>query len=317
MPTFHRRAAILSAAAAALVGLSSCSSSTADPAAAEAVDSASSTASSTSEVPAVSMNQELHDALPEDIKVRGELTGAVVSWAPHSYYETDGVTGQGTTFDVAAAMSDLLGIEVTTQIVPAFSNIVTGLNSDRYDMGLGPVGDTAAMRESFDFVDWVQEWVVFAVQPGNPTGITSTENTCGKKIAVLAAGGAEKVIKEQDTACQAGGQEAINVQSYEDGNAAILAVRSGRADAYFASQANLQYFIAQSPDELELAGQGAPNGFGDMRQGTFFTKDQTQLRDVWLDAMNELQAQGVISAIMANNNVADNELDEFGINVGV
>lgn len=277
---------------------------------------ADSTEAATTSTASTSFSQELHDALPTEIREAGTATGAVVSWAPHSYYQEDGVTGQGTTFDVAEAMSEKLGIDIEVEIVPGFSDIVTGLGSDRFDMGLGPVGDTAAMRESFDFVDWVQEWVVFSVAPGNPTGITSTENTCGKRVAVLAAGGAEKVIKAQNDTCIANGEEAIDVQSYADGNTAVLAVRSGRADAYFASQANQQYFIAQSPDELELAGQGADNGFGDMKQGTFFNKEDTQFRDVWLEAMTELQDEGVITEIMTKWNVAGNELPEFAINIG-
>ncbi|MDA4635923.1 ABC transporter substrate-binding protein, partial [Escherichia coli] len=57
---------------------------------------------------------------------------------------------------------------------------------------------------------------VFAVQKGNPKGITSLDNTCGSRIAVMAGGSAEKVIKEQAEKCTKDGKAAIEVQSFTD-----------------------------------------------------------------------------------------------------
>ena len=60
---------------------------------------------------------------------------------------------------------------------------------------MGPVGDFKSRQEANDFVDWVQEYVVFAVHKGNPKKINSLDDACGARIAVQAGGSAEKVIK--------------------------------------------------------------------------------------------------------------------------
>ena len=47
---------------------------------------------------------------------------------------------------------------------------------------------------------------------------------------------------------------AVQVESYKDQPTSILSVQSGRADAFFSSEAPLTYFVKQSGGALELAG---------------------------------------------------------------
>ncbi|MCE3544485.1 transporter substrate-binding domain-containing protein, partial [Escherichia coli] len=86
--------------------------------------------------------------------------------------------------------------------------LLSGINSGRYQFAMGPVGDYPSRQGANDFVAYVQEFVVFAVQKGNPKGITSLDNTCGSRIAVMAGGSAEKVIKEQAEKCTKDGKAA-------------------------------------------------------------------------------------------------------------
>lgn len=262
---------------------------------------------------AASFNQELHDMLPDEIKDAGEMTGVMISFPPYVFFEEDGTTLQGASIDLAQELSDLLGVDVKPEIVPAFSQAITGLTSSRYDFGLGPYADNPSTQETFDFVDWIQEFVVFAVQKGNPAGIDGLESTCGASIAVLAGGSAEAVLNEQNTAC---GSEGIDIQAYEDGNAAILAVQSGRADAYFSSQASLVHFINQTDGALELAGTEYDNGFSNLRQGSFLPKD-SELTPVILAAFEELQANGTLGEVMDTWGLADNEVEKVGLNLSL
>ncbi len=66
----------------------------------------------------------------------------------------------------------------------------------------------------------------------------------------------------------ADGKPAVTVQAFTDQPSSILAVRSKRSDAFFSSQAPLTYFVNQAKGQLELAGKGQKNGFGDIFQGT-------------------------------------------------
>lgn len=263
----------------------------------------------------VRQDKALHDALPANIKSRGRLTGAVFVFPPYVNRAQDGKTLEGATIDVAGALGSLLGVKIETQVIPAFSQLVTGLKSGRYDVGLGPTADGAEAEESFDFVDWIQEFVVFAVRKGNPAKVTSLATTCGRRIGMIGGSPAEPVIKKQSDACVEKGQKPVTMQSYPDGNAGVLAVQSGRSDAFYSSQASLTYFVSKTNGTLELAGKGQSNGFPNLRQGTFVPKD-SPLTPILLKSFKKLQADGELSKILGRWDLKENELPEIGVNLG-
>ncbi|MFK0007866.1 transporter substrate-binding domain-containing protein [Paenarthrobacter sp. NPDC090520] len=256
------------------------------------------------------LNQQLHDALPEEVRSSKTLDAVMIPFAPYVIEEEDGKTVKGASIEVAEVLSGILGVTVKTEIVPAFSGAVTGIQSGRYDFGLGPYADNATTRENFTFVDWIQEFVVFLVPKGNPAGIAGLSTACGHTVAVLAGGSAESVVKKASAACP----KPIEVRSFEDANAAILAVQSGRADGYFSSRASLVYYKEKSGGAFELAGEGEANGFENLRQGSFFAKD-SKLTEVVLKAFEELQATGKLGEIMAKWGLAENEVEKVGLDL--
>jgi len=155
--------------------------------------------------------------------------------------------------------------------------------------------------------------VIFAVQKGNPKGITSLEDSCGKKIAVMSAGSAEKVIKAQAEKCAAEGKPALEVMSFTDQPTSILSVRSRRSDAFFSSQAPLSYFVQQAKGDLELAAIGKANGFQDLFQGAVVPKG-SPLGAALLDGIKALKANGTYAAIFKKWGLENNMIDEPGIN---
>ena len=203
----------------------------------------------------------------------------------------------GATADLSDAMGQLLGIKIKHASVAGLSALLSGVNSGRYQFAFGPVGDFPDRQKSNDFVDWVQEYVVFAVEKGNPKGIKSLDTACGKRIAVMSGGSAEKVIKEQAQKCVTSGKPAVEVQSFTDQPTSILAVRSKRSDAFFSSQAPLTYFVQQSNGQLELAGVSQSNGFNDLFQGAVVAKG-SPLGEVLRDAFKVLMDNGTYAAVM-------------------
>lgn len=165
-------------------------------------------------------------------------------------------------------------------------------------------------------MDYVQEFVVFAVPAGNPKDIDGLESTCGKKISVMAGGSAEKVILGQSTACTDADEEPIAVMTFKDQPQSILAVQSGRADAFFSSQAALTYFVQEADGKLELAGKGQANGFDTLYQGAVVEKD-SELGPLLRDSLQELFDNGVYEAIMTKWHLEDNMIDEPGMNMAV
>lgn len=270
----------------------------------------------TTEIPVLERNDDLRDRLPQEILDRGSIVSVNSgSFPPYTIVGTDG-NYSGASSDLLVALSQLWDIEVKQETVDGFSSVLTGISAGRYDFAFGPNGDFKERQENADFVDYVQEFVVFAVAAGNPENITDLDSTCGKKISVMAAGSAERVIKEQSEKCVADGNEPVEVMSFKDQPQSILAVQSGRADGFFSSQAPLTYFVEEADGDLELAATGQSNGFDTLYQGAIVGKG-SDLGLVLQDSLQELFDNGTYDAIMEKWNLSGNTIDAPGMNLAV
>ncbi|SER11888.1 amino acid ABC transporter substrate-binding protein, PAAT family [Faunimonas pinastri] len=266
------------------------------------------------DAPKLSVDQELRARLPEDIQKAGVMTSVNNGSFP-PYEIVTGTELTGASAEIGDALGQLLGLKMKHASVSGLPAILSGINSGRYQMAFGPIGDFKSREEANDFVDWVQEFVVFAVQKGNPKGITSLDTACGHSIAVMAGGSAEKVIQTQAEKCKADGKGAIQVQSFTDQPSSILAVRSKRSDAFFSSQAPLTYFVQQAGGQLELTGVGQKNGFEDLYQGAVVSKG-SPLAAVLRDGVKKLIDNGTYAAVMKKWGLEGNMIKEPGINLG-
>jgi polar amino acid transport system substrate-binding protein len=264
--------------------------------------------------PAQKVDESLRARLPEEIRKAGKMT-AVNNGSFPPYEIVTGSELTGATKDISDAIGRLLGITIEHASVAGLPALLSGVNSGRYQLAIGPVGDYPDRQKSNDFVDWAREYVVFAVDKGNPKKIVSLETTCGARISVMAGGSAEKVVKEFSEKCAGLGKPAVEVQSYTDQPASIMAVRSKRADAFFSSQAPLTYFVKQANGQLELSGVGLANGFKDIYQGAVVAKG-SPLAEVLRDAFNILIANGDYAAVMNKWGLENNMVKQAGINQG-
>ncbi len=265
-------------------------------------------------IPVQKVDQALHDRLPPDIHKAGRMISVNNgSFPPYEIVEGPS-SMSGASADLTEALAQLLGIKIEHATVSGLSGVLAGIKSGRYQLAIGPIGDYPERQQKNDFIDFVQEFVVFAVQKGNPLQINDLESTCGKRIAVMAGGSAEQVIRRQSDVCTGAGKPAVVIQSFADQPSSILAVRSKRSDAFFSSQAPLVWFVDQANGQLELTGQGKKNGFGDIFQGTVVPKDAA-LGKVVLAGYQKLFANGTYAAIMKKWKLEGNALTAPGINL--
>ncbi|EJN05865.1 periplasmic component of amino acid ABC-type transporter/signal transduction system [Phyllobacterium sp. YR531] len=267
------------------------------------------------DLPKQSVDEQLRARLPQEIRDAGFMT-AVNNGSFPPYEIVTGTKMTGASADLAAAMGELLGVEIKHSSVAGLPAMLAGVNSNRFQFAFGPVGDYPERQKASDFVDWVREYVVFAVEKGNPHAVVSLDSACGKRIAVMAGGSAEKVIKEQAEKCVSDGKPSVEVQSYTDQPSSILSVRSKRSDAFFSSQAPLVYYVQQADGELELAGIGQSNGFKDIFQGAVVPKG-SPLGEVLRDGFKILIENGTYKIVMKKWGLENNMIDEPGINRGV
>lgn len=265
-------------------------------------------------IPVQKVDQALHDRLPDEIKKSGKMISVNNGSFPPYEIVNGPHSMEGASAELTTALAQLLGVKIEHATVSGLSGVLTGINAGRYQLAIGPIGDYPDRQQKVDFIDFVQEFVVFGVQKGNPARINQLDDTCGKRIAVMAAGSAEQVIRKQSARCVADGKPAVTVQAFSDQPSSILAVRSKRSDAFFSSQAPLTYFVNQAKGQLELAGKGQKNGFGDIFQGTVVPKG-SPLGQVVLDAYKELYQNGTYAAIMKKWQLEGNMTTAPGLNL--
>lgn len=256
----------------------------------------------------------IREMLPAEYAEAGEITAVNSGSFPPYTIIHEGGNVEGASAELADAVGEIWGIEMNHVTADGLSSILTGMSSGRFDFAFGPVGDFQERQEQNDFVDYVQEFVVFAVENGNPNDIQTLDDTCGLQIAVQAGGSAERVIQEQSQTCEDEGEPAVEVMSFKDQPQSILAVRSGRADAFFSSQAPLTYFVEQAEGELELAATGQDNGFDTLYQGAVVAKD-SELGPLLMETLTLLFESGAYEDIMSKWNLGDNMIEEPGMNL--
>ncbi len=301
------RSTVVSTAIAVGLALGLVGCSTSEPAS----DSSASTSSVV--IPEAKFSQELHDRLPQSVRDSGVLKLAGFQFPPYAYYAKDGTTLQGMYVEVAAALEQVFGVDVDFTVEPSIGDVATALKSKRAAASLSSLADLPTTEESFDFADWLREYVVFMVKKGNPEKITGLESTCGTTIATLQGGPSEKVLNEYTGECTKSGREPITITTFADQNSAVLAVRSGRADAAFSQQIPLTYYVSQDPN-FELAGVNQANGFPDLFFGAYALKGDP-IVETLLGAFDALRTDGLYDAWLRKYGIESNRLENFGINL--
>ncbi len=269
----------------------------------------------TEAIPAQPFDKELAAQVPESIRSAGRIRNAVTgSFSPYSITLADR-TIVGAATDLATAIGQMLGLKIEYFKNPSFSGTLMGIKAGRYDANLEPAGDYPEREKLYDFVDFAKEYVVFAVKAGNPKNVNGLEDTCGLRVSVMAGGSAERVIKTQSDRCVKSGKAPVEVLAFDGQAAPAMALSSGRADAFFSSQAPLSYFVKQSNGKLQLAAVGKRNGFGDIYQGATVSKGDP-MGPVLLKCYQKLFANGTYEKIMRKWGLENNLLKEPGINLG-
>jgi hypothetical protein len=62
------------------------------------------------------------------------------------------------------------GVKIEHATVGGLPALLAGVNAGRYQFAFGPIGDFKEREAANDFVDWVQEFVVFATLKGQSQG---------------------------------------------------------------------------------------------------------------------------------------------------
>ncbi|MET8631334.1 ABC transporter substrate-binding protein [Streptomyces sp. NPDC004680] len=262
--------------------------------------------------------------LPKDVKDAGVIkVGSDIAYPPVEYME--GGKAVGIDPDVADALGKQLGVKFEFQN-GKFAQLIVGLQAKRFNVVMSAMNDTKDRQNGIDsdtgkkvgngidFVDYFTAGTSILVQKGNPKGIKSLDDLCGKVVALQQGTTSEGIAKAQSTKCTKDGKPAIKLQTFDTDPEALLRLKQG------ASVADLNDFpvaaynakTSGGGNDFEVVGEqieAGPYGIG-------VSKENTQLRDALQAAMAAIIKDGEYQKILEKWNVTDGAVTEAKINGG-
>lgn len=244
-------------------------------------------------LPGVVRNETLAARLPASVRSAGVLKVATDLTPPISFHGADGGL-VGIDADLATALGVILGVEVQMTDVGAGAAIVPAILSKRFDVSISGINDDPELEKQVDVIDYMYDATTIMTIQGNPLGIASMADLCGRRVAVPVGTFQNRMVEAASAKCET----PIEILSLPKMPVVLQAVRTGRADATVNGYATSVYTTAnqvgngkglQALPDIRLA-----VGYLGMLTG----KDTPELRDTLVAALEQMVAAGGYKAIM-------------------
>ena len=244
-------------------------------------------------LPGIAFDQKLSDRLPPAIKDKKVLKVATDLTPPISFQSEDGKL-IGIDADIAASLGVILGIDVQMTNVGAGAAIVPAVLSKRFDMTISGINDDVELEKQVDVIDYMFDATTIMTIKGNPLGIKSMEDLCGKKVAVPVGTFQARLVETASAKCTT----PMNIMSIPKMPDVLQAVRTGRADATVNGYATSVY-TTENQTGKGVGLQALP----DVRLavgylGMLVSKDNPDLRDTVIASLQHMVDSGAYKAIM-------------------
>lgn len=219
----------------------------------------------------------------------GVLTMATNAYfPPYEYYEGDQIVGIDA--EIAAAVADKLGLELKIEDME-FGAILTAVQTGKVDMGLAGMTVTEERLETVNFSTTYATGIQSIIVPEG-SEIATVDDLAGHKIGVqLATTGDIYAVDDFG---------AENVEEYNRGADAILALLNGKVDAVIIDNQPAIQFVASNEGLKILDTEYVTEDYA-----ACISKENTELLDAVNGALAELTADGTIQAILDKYIVAE------------
>ena len=227
--------------------------------------------------------------------------GSDIAYAPIEFLDETTNEPVGLDIDIANALAEVLGVEASFDN-SAFDGLLPALDAERYDVILSAMTASDERKKQVNFVEYFNAGSGIIVPAGNPMGINSADDLCGKTVAVQEGTvqvdfllGTEDAPGGLDQKCKDDGNEGITVRRFQTDPEAVLALTAGQADAEMADFPVAAYSAEQSDGALEVV----PNQIEPAPYGIAVRKGSAELRDALQDAYDEIAENGTLDEILA------------------
>ena len=214
----------------------------------------------------------------------GTLTMATNAYfPPYEFYEGDKIVGIDA--EIAAAVAEKLGLTLKIEDME-FDSIITAVSTGKADMGLAGMTVTEERKQNVNFSDTYATGVQVVIVPED-SDITSIDDLYnGKKIGVQLATTGDIYC------CDDFGTD--NVEEYNKGNDAVMALLSGKIDAVVIDNEPAKSYVAANEGLKILDTEYVTEDYA-----AALNKDNIELLDAVNGALKELKADGTLDAIIS------------------
>ena len=265
---------------AMVLSLAACGGSASSAASSEA---ASSEAASSEETSEAASEETTDEAAALTTVNAGKLTMSTNAAFPPYEMTTDSGDFEGIDIDVAAAIAEKLGLELQVDDMD-FDAALLAAQSGKSDIVMAGVTVTDERQKVMDFSDTYAEGIQSIIVPED-SDIATADDLSGKAI------GTQRGTTGYLYCTDDFGEE--NVIAYDDGLTAVQALNNGQVDAVVIDNAPAQEFVAANPGLKILDTAYAQEDYA-----IGVAKGNTQLLDAINGALEELQADGTLQAIV-------------------
>ncbi|MDR0809294.1 MAG: transporter substrate-binding domain-containing protein [Gemmobacter sp.] len=248
-------------------------------------------------------------------KFNGALRFAVSApYRPWMYFD-DNNELTGIEVDVVRAIAAKLGVEATF-INMKFDGAIPSLQAGQADVIAAGMGDTLEREKVLNFIDYRTLGNVVVV-PASDQSINDLVDLCGKTVTRESGDVFAKFIDQVQPRCQEAGKPEITIMTLPDSNAALLAIKSGTADAQIVNLSAAESIVRaeENADLFRIVRPAhSPRGWRLSNGGLGVLKSEMDLAVAIEAALKAAKEEGTLQAIADQYGNPSIIIDEVGIN---
>lgn len=267
----------------------------------------------TTPIPPAAAAPEIRALLPAAVKEAGKLKLATdANYPPCQWHAADGRM-VGYEVDLWDAIAQKLGVTLDVESID-FAGLIPGVQGGRYDLAMECITDRVEREQVVDFVNhsltYGNAFYYLADNPAVKAG--DPKSFCGLKTAGQSGTDFLTRLGAFSEWCVKQGLKPVEIGEFPQQSAVLLALFSGRIDFTLSESSAVEELRANNPvaigtvaDPLEVQNY----------LGIVVAKENKELQQALVAALEALKADGTYDAIFAKWNLPHAALSEFGINM--
>jgi polar amino acid transport system substrate-binding protein len=217
---------------------------------------------------------------------------------------TDPNAAIGFDVDSAKKAAGTLGLQITIRNT-GFDALIPDLTNGRCDIVWSALFISDERLKVADATPYMKTGHVVMVPTGNPKGIHTAMDLCGKTISIQTGGLVETVSNQASKDCTDAGKDAINIQGYAKVADEFQQIVLGRVDAIWETQEAVADWMTRNPDKYEVAFVASQ----DKTYGIYYNKGKTDIGTAFAAALLALKNDGTLAEIATHYNLDPATLD--------